>query len=269
MKNVPVLGIKGWTSSEIVSVAPPTSGVSDEERVLEYAEKLIRRELEQFVYVASHDLQEPLRSITIYAELLSKEVNAKLGAEQGRYLRRILDASGRLKNLMQGLLEFSRLSQEGGGAELIDLNDVLTEALATLGPAIEWTKATVASGHLPTVAIKRRQARMLFEELIGNAIKFHALDPPQIYVIVSRENDHWLFSVRDNGIGIDPRYHERVFVLFQRLHSAEDYPGTGVGLPVCKKIIDLHHGDIWVESEPGNGATVKFTLPVLPKNDRA
>jgi PAS domain S-box-containing protein len=238
-----------------------------EQRVVEYAERLrvINRELEQFAYVASHDLQEPLRTIINYSQLVAEDCKGKLTPETDKFLDRVVRAAQRMKVLIQALLEFSRLGRGGEAFAIADLNKVLSEALANLEGAIHETQAQVTHDVLPSLSVNRTYLVVLFQNLIANGIKFRSKDRPRIHVSAVRSNESWVFSVRDNGLGIDPIYHDRIFVIFQRLHTRDQYPGAGIGLALCKKIVDLHGGRIWVESEPGKGATFKFTLPVTAK----
>jgi PAS domain S-box-containing protein len=236
-----------------------------EERVVEYAERLkqTNRELEQFAYVASHDLQEPLRTINSFSEIVAADYADKLDPIAVKYLDRVVQAGHRMKVLIQALLEFSRVGRGEESREPVSLDSVVNDAIANLNAAIQESKARVTSDRLPTLPVSRTHMLVLFQNLIGNAIKFRAQEPPRVHISALRTGDFWLFSVRDNGLGIDPKFHEKIFVIFQRLHTREQYPGTGIGLSMCKKIVDLHGGRIWVESEPGEGSSFKFTLPAL------
>jgi len=233
-----------------------------EQHVVEYAEKLkqTNSELEQFAYVASHDLQEPLRTITAYTEILATDYAAKLDAVAGKYLHRIREGAARMKTLIQGLLQFSRVGRAEAPFELTSMEEVLREALVNLDAAIQENHAQVTHDALPPLLGNRTYLIMLFQNLIANAIKFRSEQPPLIHVSAARNNDSWIFSVRDNGMGIDPQYHERIFGIFQRLHTQKKYPGTGIGLALSKKIVDLHGGAMRLESEMGKGSTFKFTL---------
>ena len=219
-------------------------------------------ELVQFAYVASHDLQEPLRAVGGFVELLQRRYEGKLDDKADTYIGLAVDGVNRMHQLINDLLTYSRVGTHAKSLKLVDCNQVVDEALANLETAIAGSAAQVTRRQLPTVTADRTQLVQLLQNLIGNAIKFHGDRPPRASVSAKRSGDTWVFSVRDNGIGIDPKYAERVFVIFQRLHDGTEYPGTGIGLAVCKRIVERHGGRIWFESEPGKGATFFFTLPV-------
>lgn len=218
-------------------------------------------ELEQFAYVASHDLQEPLRALTGMVQLLQQRYKGKLDARADEYINLAVDAAGRMQGLISALLTFSRVDRYGGPIAAVDMDAVLASALANLQVAVREADARVTHDPLPRVGADGPQITQVFQNLIGNAIKFRTAAAPQIHVGATAVPDAWQFSVRDNGIGIDPGYAERIFLIFQRLHSRREYPGTGIGLALCKKIIERHGGKIWVESQLGAGATFYFTLP--------
>ena len=219
-------------------------------------------ELVQFAYVSSHDLQEPLRAVGGFVELLQRRYEGKLDDKADTAIGLAVDGVNRMHQLINDLLTYSRVGTHGKSLKLVDCNQVVDEALANLETAIAGSAAQVTRRQLPTVTADRTQLVQLLQNLIGNAIKFHGDRPPRASVSAKRSGDTWVFSVRDNGIGIDPKYAERVFVIFQRLHDRTEYPGTGIGLAVCKRIVERHGGRIWFESEPGKGATFFFTLPV-------
>jgi light-regulated signal transduction histidine kinase (bacteriophytochrome) len=219
-------------------------------------------ELEQFAYVASHDLQEPLRMVASYTQLLAKRYKGQLDADADEFIGYAVDGATRMQRLIQDLLAYSRVTTQCHAFERVNCDEVLEEVLDNLRLAVEEGRAVVAHGSLPTVMVDGRQLGQLFQNLIGNAIKFRGQESPCVHISAERRNDEWLFSVRDNGIGIDPQYAERIFIIFQRLHDREEYPGTGIGLAMCKKIVERHGGRMWVESELGRGATFYFTLPV-------
>jgi PAS domain S-box-containing protein len=232
----------------------------DLKRVLAELERS-NTELEQFAYVASHDLQEPLRAVTGCVQLLQKSYGDKLEADAGELIRHAVEGAARMRKLIDDLLAFSRVGTHGKALEPTDCNAVLELALANLTTALDETHALVTHDPLPTVTADPSQMLQLFQNLIGNAVKFHGERRPEIHVGAKLKDRKWLFSVRDNGIGIEPQYHDRIFVIFQRLHTRTEYTGTGVGLAICKRIVERHGGDVWVESEPGKGATVYFTIP--------
>jgi len=218
------------------------------------------RELAQFAYVASHDLQEPLRMVSSYVQLLARRYKGKLDADADDFIAFAVDGANRMRILIQDLLTYSRVGTRGKELSPTDCEAVLDQVLAILRLAIEENDATVTHDPLPTVMADDVQLGQLFQNLIGNALKFHGEAPPQISIGAEHRGDEWLFSVSDNGIGIDPENHERIFQVFQRLHTRGEYPGTGIGLAVCKKIVERHHGRIWVESELGKGSTFYFTM---------
>ena len=218
-------------------------------------------ELEQFAYVTSHDLQEPLRMITSYIQIIEEDYKGKLDADADQYIAFAVEGAKRMHTLVNDLLAYSRVGTRGESFMPIRLNNVLSAATANLEVAMEESHAVVTHDRLPTVLGDESQLIQLFQNLLGNAIKFRSDVPPIIHVGVEQTKDGWEFSVHDNGIGIDMKYAERIFAVFQRLHAREEYPGTGIGLAVVKKIVERHGGRIWAESEPANGSTFYFTLP--------
>ncbi len=221
-------------------------------------------ELEQFAYVASHDLQEPLRMVTNFSQLLAERYKGRLDGDADEFIGFAVEGATRMRALIDGLLSFARVKSRAEEPELTDTGEVLGRCLTALRVAIKNARAEVTHGPLPTVLADEMQLDHLFQNLLSNALKFHNSSPPRVHVSAHRDGDEWVFAVKDNGIGIDPRYHERVFVIFQRLHSRQAYPGTGIGLSICKRIVEHHHGRIWVESSEGRGATFYFTIPALP-----
>ncbi len=235
-----------------------------EESLAAQAELLKRsnEELEQFAYVASHDLQEPLRIIVSYLQLIERRYKNSLDQDGEKFIQATISGAERMRALIRGLLQYSRVSTKGRPFEAVDMNSVLDEALENLGEAVKESGARVEKWDLPTVHGDRIQLVQLLQNLIGNGIKFQAEgNSPEIRIEATRKEGHWWeFTVSDNGIGIESQYAERIFGLFQRLHSRGSYEGTGIGLSVCKRIIERHHGRIWLESEPGKGTTFHFTL---------
>ena len=218
------------------------------------------KELELFAYVASHDLQEPLRMVSSYTQLLAQRYEGQLDAKAKKYIDYAVDGSVRMQRLINDLLTYSRISTRGKSLQPTDAHAVLGEAILNLQAAIEESGALVTNDDLPTVRADTSQLLQVFQNLIANAIKFQGDTPPRIHVSAQDQGGEWLFSVRDNGIGIDREYADRLFVIFQRLHTKQEYPGTGIGLAVCKRIVERHGGRIWFESELGKGATFFFTI---------
>jgi signal transduction histidine kinase len=219
------------------------------------------RELEQFAYVASHDLQEPLRAVNSYAQLITRKYQGNLDAKADKYLGYIMEGATRMQQLINDLLEFSRVGTRGKPLKPTDCEAVLRQVLDNLKVAIAENYALVTHDPLPTIIGDEIHLIQLLQNLIGNAIKFRNEEPPQVHISAREQENEWLFEVRDNGIGLESEYFERIFTIFQRLHSKSEYPGTGIGLAVCKKIVERHGGRIWVESEIGAGTTFYFTTP--------
>ena len=220
-------------------------------------------DLQQFAYVASHDLFEPLRMVTSYLQLLGQRYQGKLDKQAQEFIGFALDGAKRMDALIHDLLAYSRVDIRGRSFEPTDCEQVLRAAISNLKVAIEESGAKITHERLPKVRADIVQLTQVFQNLIGNAIKFRGSRTPEIDVHVRRRENEWLFSVRDNGIGIEPKHFERIFVIFQRLHTRQEYAGTGMGLAICKKIIERHGGHIWVESTPGEGSVFFFTLPVM------
>ena len=220
-------------------------------------------ELEQFAYVASHDLQEPLRMISGYTSLLAKRYKGSLDQDADTFIAYAMDGANRMRSLINDLLCYSRVGTKGKDFALTDCESVLAKTLTSLQMSIQESGATVTHDLLPRVMGDSGQLAQLFQNLIGNGIKYRNRRAPEIHVSCRREGQDWLFAVKDNGIGIDPQYAERIFIIFQRLHTRQEYPGTGIGLAVCKRIVERHGGRIWVESTLGQGSTFWFTIPAV------
>ena len=218
-------------------------------------------DLQQFAYVASHDLQEPLRMVSSYTQLLARRYQGRLDADADEFIGYAVDGALRMQDLINDLLAFSRIGTNGNPVEMADVNAVFEGVVAGLRLTIENNDAAVTRDPLPTVRADASELVQILQNLIVNAIKFHGDDSPRVHVSAQRSGDEWLFSVRDNGIGIEPEYGDRIFGVFQRLHTRDKYPGTGIGLAICKKVVERHAGRIWVESEAGKGSVFYFTLP--------
>lgn len=249
-------GILGWQDI--------TERKRAEQRLKELVDKLARsnRELEQFAYVASHDLQEPLRQVTGFLHLIEKRYEDKLNSAGKEYITFAIDGAKRMYDLVNDLLAYSRVESAGLNPVLVAADEVLDQGLRNLGLAIQENRATITRGPLPTVHADKSQLVQVFQNLLGNAVKFRGETAPVIHVAARREGVEWVFSVRDNGIGFPQELAEQMFQLFQRLHTRERYGGTGIGLTICKRIVERHGGRIWAESQPGVGSTFYFTLPV-------
>jgi PAS domain S-box-containing protein len=221
-------------------------------------------DLEQFAYVASHDLQEPLRMVANYTQLLAKRYRGRLDQDADEFIGYVVDGAGRMHQLISDLLAYSRVGTRGKALGPIDCESLFVAVLGDLRLAIEQAGAVVTHDPLPTILGDSVQLGQLLQNLLMNAIKFRGAEPPRVHVAAERNGQDWEFSVRDNGIGIAPEHRERIFLIFQRLHTAAEYPGTGIGLAISKRIVERHSGRIWVDSNPGGGTTFYFTLPPVP-----
>jgi PAS domain S-box-containing protein len=258
------------TGTLIISIIRDVSDrKSAEEQLRKAAEELERKaaeltqsnaELEQFAYVASHDLQEPLRMVASYTQLLARRYRGRLDEDADEFIGYAVDGATRMQALIQDLLAYARVGSRAREPENVALAAVVDRVIDDLFASIQEAGATVTRDELPTVQADSVQVGQLFQNLITNAIKFRGEQPPQVHVSADQVDGTWVFSVADNGIGIAPEYTDRIFVIFRRLHGRDEYPGTGMGLAICKKIVERHGGRIWVESTPGQGATFRFTL---------
>ncbi|SEP00678.1 sensor histidine kinase [Amycolatopsis saalfeldensis] len=224
-------------------------------------------DLEQFAYVASHDLQEPLRKVTSFCQLLERRYKGQLDERGEQYIDFAVDGAKRMQSLINDLLAFSRVGRHTAEPVVLDSGRLLDQALANLGTAIEETGARVERGELPEVRGEASLLTAVLQNLVNNALKFHADEPPVVRVEAERDGGQWLFSVTDNGIGIEEQYADRIFVIFQRLHSRTAYGGTGIGLAMCRKIIEHHGGRIWLDTAHPGGSRFRFTLPVVSTVD--
>ena len=253
------------------SVAQGVERKRAEDALSEHVSELARsnRDLEQFAYVASHDLQEPLRMVASYTQLLSRRYKGKLDDKADEFIGFAVDGVHRMQRLIEDLLAFSRVGTKQAPFVLVPLEAALSDALKNLETSVVETAAVITHDPLPEVVADRGQMVQLLQNLIGNALKFKTPGlRPEIHVGAVQDRDEWSFSVRDNGIGLEAQYFDRIFVIFQRLHGRDEYPGTGIGLSICKKIVERHGGRIWLTSEPGKGTTFSFTLPPQARASR-
>lgn len=254
-------------NGNVTEILGVTRNISQRKKDEEIRDELIlelnksNKDLEQFAYVASHDLKEPLRMISNYMQLLAKNYKGKIDERADSYIGYAVDGAMRMNALINDLLIYSRVSSKAREFEPVDLSIIIEEVLRDLQLTIEENKAVVNYYDLPSVMADDMQIKQLFQNLIQNAVKFRNSSNPQINITSERKGKEWLIKVSDNGIGMDPQFSERIFVIFQRLNEREKYPGTGIGLAICKKIVEHHGGRIWVESQPGQGSAFFFTLP--------
>jgi PAS domain S-box-containing protein len=242
----------------------------NEEAMLQSREELVAKadelarsnsELEQFAYVASHDLQEPLRMVASYVQLIRRRYQGKLDSDADEFIQYAVEGSNRMQALINDLLTYSRVGTRGKPLVLVDAQAALARAIENLQVTIDESKAVIKFGKMPRVKADEMQLVQLFQNLLSNAVKYRASAPPQVEVTAARDGDAWHFQVKDNGIGIDPKHFDRIFIIFQRLQARDETSGTGIGLALCKKIVERHGGRIWVESAPGKGSTFHFTIP--------
>ncbi|HRV91662.1 MAG TPA: ATP-binding protein, partial [Anaerolineae bacterium] len=222
-------------------------------------------ELQQFAYVASHDLQAPLRNINGFMQLLQHHYRGKLDEQADDWINRAVNSTRQLETVIHDILAYSRVDAQTRPFESIPLNEIFDELTTMLAPIIQETRARITRDNLPTVMGDRSQLTQVLQNLIGNGLKYHGNLPPQIHVSAENGDDNWLIAVHDNGIGIEPEHHQRIFEIFRRLHSQQEYPGSGIGLAVCRRVVQRHGGKIWVESEPSRGSTFYFTISQTPQ----
>jgi len=224
------------------------------------------KELEQFAYVASHDLQEPLRVISSYVQLLSKRYKGNLDSSADKFIDYTVDGCNRMQALIEGLLKFSRVETNKNEMKWHCSNKILTDVMKDLQIRVMESNAKVTWGELPFLYVDASQMNIVFQNLIKNGIKYNKNDSPEITIHAEKEDDMWIFKVRDNGIGVEEKFHDSIFKIFKRLHSFSEYTGTGIGLSICKKIIERHEGEISIESKPNEGSTFLFTLPARERD---
>jgi len=255
MRVVPETGPKG----ELIGWIGTCTDIHDQKT---QAEILVRSnsELEKFAYIASHDLQEPLRTVSSFGSLLQSEFSEQLPADAKEYVSFMVQGSKRMQHLIDDLLLYSRVGTQGKEFKFIELNEIVDVAIGNLQAAIEKSSAEILIEPLPSMAVDAEQVIQVFQNLIGNAIKFQGNRPPKIRVSTRKFEEGWEFCIEDNGIGIEPKYLNRIFEIFQRLHTREEYPGSGIGLSICKKVIERHGGRIWAESNIGVGSKFFFTI---------
>ncbi|MFC7238355.1 PAS domain-containing protein [Saliphagus sp. GCM10025317] len=254
----PVRDEYGNVSRAVVTLTDITERRAYQRKLKESNERL-----EQFAYAASHDLQEPLRMVTSYLQLLENRYGDAFDEDGEEFLEFAVDGAERMREMIDGLLEYSRVDTRGDPFEPVDLNGVLEDVQEDLTVRIEESNAVIVTDDLPRVNGDASQLRQLFQNLLSNAIEYRGDEPPQIDVTAEQAGEHWVLTVRDEGVGIDREDAERIFEVFQRLHTHEEHPGTGIGLALCERIVERHGGEIWVESEPNEGATFSFTLPAV------
>ncbi len=259
-----LLSVKRKAIGTVVTMTDVTDRRRAEEALRRSAQELARSnaDLQQFASVASHDLQEPLRTVSGFVQLLQQKYGDRLDAEAKTFIHYALEGVQRMETLIRDLLAYSRIRTRAKEAAPTDAAAALSVALGNLHASIAESAAEISCGELPIVRADASQLVQLFQNLLGNAVKFRAEAPPKIEATACRDGDFWRFSVRDNGIGIDPKFHGTVFEPFRSLHTKTKYPGSGIGLATCKKIVERHGGRIWVESKLGEGATFHFTLPI-------
>lgn len=256
-------------SGNVVQVVHVQRNITERKLAEQDRERLLsdlarsNKDLEQFAYVASHDLQEPLRMVASYVQLLEKKYKGKLDEKASTYMHFAVDGAQRMQKLVEGLLTYSRVTTRRAEFSPVDVNKIFSLAVANLSATIQESRAEITKDDLPMVSADETQLVQLFQNLIGNGVKYRKSSTrPRVHVSAKRDEKEHLFSVHDNGIGIEQEYYDRIFQIFQRLHTREEYSGTGIGLAICKRIVERHRGRIWVESTPEKGSTFFFTIPI-------
>ena len=248
-------------SGDVIRILESNNDITERVRAQEEVRRA-NKDLEQFAFSATHDLQEPLRSVKIYSELLATRHRDTVSEEAQKFITFVHNGATRMEMLVRDLLAYMQAANFNPPSETADANEALNGALANLGSAISECGARISADPLPSLPVHGMHLQQVFQNLIGNAIKYRSPDrQPVVKIGVERQDGHWLFAVSDNGIGIDPEYKENIFGLFKRLHTSDEYSGTGIGLAICQRIVDRYHGRIWVESEPGRGSIFRFQLP--------
>ena len=267
--TAPLRDLQQKVNGSMAIMVDVTQRKRTEEALSRYTDELARSnaDLEQFAYLASHDLQEPLRMVSSYTQLLARRYKDKLDSDANEFISFAVDGATRMQDLINDLLAYSQVGSGSRPLEAVDCGTVFRRAVVNLSKAIDDSGAKVTSDHLPIVRGDEPQLTLLLQNLIANGIKFRGDPTPDVHLSAERRNGSWLFSVRDNGIGIEEEYSDRIFGIFQRLHTREQYQGTGVGLAICKRVVERHDGTIWVESKPGNGSVFRFTLPALKEGE--
>jgi light-regulated signal transduction histidine kinase (bacteriophytochrome) len=263
-------GTYRWHLSRALAMPDPNGNISmwigsstdiHEQKQKEDELRRANDDLQQFAYSASHDLQEPIRNVAVYSEIISRRYRGVLDSDGQKFLGFLTEGGRRLATLIDDLLAYTRAGALDGPLGTVNAAAVLEQTLSNLAEAIRESNATVTAGPLPEVQVGAAHLQQVFQNLIGNALKYRQEDPPRIHIEASNQGTAWRFAVRDNGIGIDPQYKENIFGVFKRLHRDQKYGGTGIGLAICQRVVERYGGRIWVESTPGKGATFFFALP--------
>ena len=260
--NTPIYHTDGTISKQAM-ILDITEIKKAEEELKRLSEELARSNaaLKDFAYIASHDLKKPLQTIESFSKLLARRYKGKLNAKADEFISYIVEGVQRLQMLIKDLLEYSQIETKAKNIKPTDFSFIVEEAMSNMKTAIDESNAVVTYNKMPTIMSDPQQMISLFQNLIDNAINFRSNKAPRVRISAERKGDEWVFAIRDNGIGIDPKDFEKIFVMFQRLHGSTDYPGTGIGLSICKKIVERHGGRIWLESETAKGSTFYFTIP--------
>jgi PAS domain S-box-containing protein len=260
--NTPIYHTDGTISKQAM-ILDITEIKKTEEELKRLSEELARSNaaLKDFAYIASHDLKKPLQTIESFSKLLARRYKGKLDAKADEFISYIVEGVQRLQMLIKDLLEYSQIETKAKNIKPTDFSFIVEEAMSNMKTAIDESNAVVTYNKMPTIMSDPQQMISLFQNLIDNAINFRSNKAPRVRISAERKGDEWVFAIRDNGIGIDPKDFEKIFVMFQRLHGSTDYPGTGIGLSICKKIVECQGGRIWLESETAKGSTFYFTIP--------